>query len=112
MSRRRQRTYRNPEAAILDDQDPDKVAVAKIRLTTPQHRRLLALKAGGWQPYDGYRPYEALGDWALIDCRSRTCQITARGQRWLNQARRLPPDPATETAAPELAAAAGEETSS
>jgi hypothetical protein len=85
----RQRTYINPEAAILDDQDPDKVAVAKIRLTKPQHRRLFALKAGGWQPYVGSnRIYDTLSDWALIHCRFETCQITARGQRWLNQARR------------------------
>ena len=87
----RKRTYRNPEAAILDDQDPDKVPVAKIRLTTPQHRRLLALKAGGWQPYVGSsRNYDTLCDWALIDCRARTCQISARGQRWLKQAKALP----------------------
>jgi hypothetical protein len=87
----RSRTYRNPEAAILDGRDPDKVAVAMIHLTEPQHRRLFMLSDGGWQSYVGpNRNYDTLSDWGLIHCRFETCQISARGQRWLNQARALP----------------------
>jgi hypothetical protein len=94
MSHRRARRYRTPEAAILDDQDPDAIPVGQIRLTTPQHRRLADLTDGHWHRYSRpLTPYDTLADWAFIAGRSQTCQITERGRRWLAQA---PPIQTTE----------------
>jgi hypothetical protein len=81
------RKFRTTEAALLADRVPAEVSVRRILLTHPQKDRLIDLADGAWhEPHPGsLMPYDALADWGLIRMRTRSCQITDRGRRWLLQ---------------------------